>query len=81
MEVYGTSMGFNLWRLQAFKDKKLRRPWFKTLDGSEGQGIGTQDLYFWGDARKQGYRGAVDCDVRVGHLDYTGAFGPKGKVW
>lgn len=81
VECYGTSMGFNLWRLSTFKDERLRRPWFKTLDGSEGTGIGTQDLYFWGDARKYGYRCAVDCSVLVGHYDHDGKFGPKGMVW
>ena len=71
VECYGTGMGFNLWRLSMFKDPKLRRPWFKTLNGSEGQGIGTQDLYFWGDARKHGYRCAIDCSVLVGHYDHS----------
>lgn len=70
VECVGTGMGFNLWRLSMFKDERLRRPWFKTLSGSEGQGIGTQDLYFWGDARKYGYRCAIDCAVKVGHYDY-----------
>lgn len=70
VECCGTGMGFNLFRLSTFKDEKLRRPWFKTLNGSEGQGIGTQDLHFWGDARKHGYRCAIDCSVKVGHLDY-----------
>jgi hypothetical protein len=65
VECNGTGMGFNLWRLQMFKDKKLRKPWFKTLAGKEG--VGTQDLYFWGDAKKNGYRCAVDCSVKVGH--------------
>lgn len=69
VECCGTGMGFNLWRLSMFKDEKLRRPWFKTLNGSEGQGVGTQDLYFWGDARKHGYRCAIDCSVKVGHYD------------
>jgi hypothetical protein len=69
VECCGTGMGFNLWRLAMFKDERLRRPWFKTLNGSEGQGIGTQDLYFWGDARKHGYRCAIDCSVKVGHYD------------
>jgi hypothetical protein len=69
VECCGTGMGFNLWRLSMFKDEKLRRPWFKTLNGSEGEGVGTQDLHFWGDARKHGYRCAVDCDVLVGHYD------------
>jgi hypothetical protein len=69
VECCGTGMGFNLWRLSMFKDEKLRKPWFKTLNGSEGTGIGTQDLYFWGDARKYGYRCAVDCSILVGHYD------------
>src|SRR5258707_12773264 len=63
VECYGTSMGFNLWRLKTFKDERLRKPWFKTLTGIEGQGVGTQDLAFWGDAKKYGYRCAVDCGV------------------
>ena len=70
-ECCGTGMGFNLWRLSTFKDSKLRKPWFKTLKGHEGQGIGTQDLYFWADARKYGYRCAIDCSVKVGHYDHT----------
>ncbi len=81
VECYGNSMGFHLFRLSMFKDKRLARPWFKTHDGSEGKGIGTQDLTFWSDARKHGYRCAVDCSVLVGHLDYNGSFGPKGVVW
>ena len=67
VECCGTGMGFNLFRLSMFKDEKLRRPWFKTVAGKEG--MGTQDLYFWGDARKYGYRCAIDCSVRVGHYD------------
>jgi len=69
VECCGTGMGFNLWRMSMFKDKKLRRPWFKTIAGKEG--IGTQDLYFWGDARAHGYRCAIDCAVTVGHYDST----------
>ena len=67
VECCGTGMGFNLWRLSMFKDERLRRPWFKTLAGKEG--VGTQDLFFWGDARKYGYRCAIACDVPVGHYD------------
>ena len=69
VECCGTGMGFNLWRLSMFKNEQLRKPWFKTLAGAEG--IGTQDLYFWGDARKYGYRCAIDCSVRVGHYDVS----------
>lgn len=64
VECCGTGMGFNLWKLKLFKDKKLRRPWFVT---QKKDGIATQDLYFATDARKHGYRFAVDCSVKVGH--------------
>jgi hypothetical protein len=66
VECNGTGMGFNLWRLKMFKDKKLRRPWFVT---QTKDGMATQDLYFWSDARKHGYRCAIDCGVKVGHYD------------
>jgi len=69
VECCGIGMGFALWRLETFKDSRLRKPWFKTMTGIEGTGVGTQDLYFWGDARQYGYRCAVDCNVLVGHYD------------
>jgi hypothetical protein len=74
IECCGTGMGFNLWRTSLFKNDKLRKPWFKTIAGAEG--VGTQDLYFWGDARKHGIRCAVDCDVLVGHYDSS-----TGLTW
>lgn len=67
VECNGTGMGFNLWRMNLFKDKRLRQPWFKTEAGREG--VGTQDLYFWNDAKKHGIRCAIDCNVLVGHYD------------
>lgn len=73
VECCGTGMGFNLWRMDMFRDARLRKPWFKTVAGREG--VGTQDLYFWGDARKFGYRCAIDCGVLVGHVD------SEGFVW
>lgn len=72
VECCGTGMGFNLWRLSMFKDEKLRKTWFKT---QKQDGMMTQDLYFWNDARKYGYRCAIDCSVKVGHYDLKGAFG------
>lgn len=66
VECCGTGMGFNVFRLEMFRDKKLRKPWFKTQ--TEG-GVATQDLYAWSDFRKNGYRCAVDCSVLVGHYD------------
>jgi hypothetical protein len=69
VECCGTGMGFNLFRLQMFKDQRLRKPWFVT---QKKDGVSTQDLYFWSDARKHGYRCAVDCSVKVGHIDGNG---------
>jgi hypothetical protein len=66
VECCGTGMGFNLWRLKMFKDKKLRKPWFVT---QRKDGIATQDLYAWQDFRKHGYRCAIDCSIKVGHYD------------
>ena len=66
-ECCGTGMGFNLWRIKMFKDKKIKRPFFETKASKEG--VGTQDLAFWGEARKHGYRCAIDTRVLVGHYD------------
>lgn len=66
-ECNGSSMGFHLWRMKMFKDKNIARPLFKTL-ASDG-GVGTQDLEFWGKAKKLGYRTAVDTSIKVGHWD------------
>jgi hypothetical protein len=69
-ECCGTGMGFNLWRLSMFKDERLAKPWFKTKC-SAAEGVGTQDLSFWSDARKYGYRCAIDNRVLVGHYDHN----------
>lgn len=78
VECCGTGMGFNLWRLSMFKDKRLRHPWFKT---ETKNGIGTQDLYAWSDFRKHGYKCAIDCSVKVGHYDLLGNFGSADTMW
>jgi len=75
VECYGTGMGFNLWRISMFKDPKIAKPWFRTKASAE-DGVGTQDLAFWGEARKYGYRCAIDCGVLVGHIDNA-----SGIVW
>jgi hypothetical protein len=74
-ECCGIGMGFALWRMSMFKDERLRKPWFKTV-ASLQEGVGTQDLYFCGDARKHGYRFAVDTNVKVGHYDAS-----TGRIW
>ncbi|MGH7274109.1 MAG: hypothetical protein ACREIQ_06625, partial [Nitrospiria bacterium] len=68
VECCGVAMGFTLFRISMFKDARLRKPWFLTQ--KEG-GIATQDLYFWGDARKFGYRCGIDCSVKVGHYEHA----------
>ena len=68
VECCGTGMGFNIFRLSMFKDPQLRKPWFVT---QKKDGVATQDLYFWADARKYGYRCAISCDCRVGHYDLS----------
>jgi len=78
VECCGTGMGFNLWRLAMFKDARLRKPWFVT---QKAGGVSTQDLYFWSDARKYGYRCAIDCSIKVGHYDMNGDFGPPDMMW
>lgn len=79
MECYGTSMGFNLWRMSMFKDERISRPLFETK--ASIQGVGTQDLAFWAKARPLGYRCAVATDVLVGHHDLEGTFGPPDTMW
>jgi hypothetical protein len=73
VECCATGMGFNLFRLQMFKDERLRRPWFVTQTKN---GCATQDIYFYTDARKYGYRCAIDCSVKVGHYDF-----PTDTMW
>ena len=68
VECCGTGMGFNIFRTDIFRDDRLRKPWFKTT-ASQQEGCFTQDLYFWSDARKYGYRCAVDCNILIGHYD------------
>lgn len=68
VECCAIGMGFTLWRLSMFKDGRLRRPWFQT----QQQPMMSQDLFFWDDAREKGYRCAVDCGVKVGHMDING---------
>jgi hypothetical protein len=74
-ECYGLGMGFCLWQLQKLKDPKLPNPLFRTK-ASAAEGVGTQDLTFWSEARKHGHRCAVDTRVKVGHYDLA-----RDLVW
>lgn len=66
----GLGMGFTLFKLDMFR--KVPKPWFKTLQEmvpGEGMRAATQDLYFFQEAAKHGFRFACDTRVRVGHWD------------
>jgi hypothetical protein len=70
MPVCGIAMGCALWRMDLFRE--FAAPWFVTV-ADVVPGIGaqcfTQDLNFCQRAVTQGKRFAVDCRVKVGHLD------------
>ncbi len=70
----GLGMGFNLFKIEIFKNPNLPRPFFKTLNefvpGQGARGY-TQDLYFYENAGKLGYKFACDTRIKVGHYDAT----------
>jgi len=75
----GLGMGFNLFKLDMFKDPNIPKPWFKTVqEVIPGQGARayTQDLYFYENAAKAGYKFACDNRVLVGHYDIN-----EDKMW
>ena len=72
-ECNGLGMGFDLFKLDMFKDPDIPKPWFKTVQEAipgGGARAYTQDLYFYENAAKAGYIFACDCRVKVGHYDY-----------
>ena len=82
VECCGTGMGANLWRMSMFRDMREKMkpaPLFETKFSEAG--AGTQDLSFWTEARKYGYRCAVDNDCLVGHYDHEGKYGPAEFTW
>lgn len=75
----GLGMGFNLFKLDIFKDPNIPKPWFKTVQEivpGQGARAYTQDLYFYENAAKAGYKFACDNRVLVGHYDYV-----NDKMW
>lgn len=68
----GLGMGFNLFKMDIFRDERFIRPWFKTQqEWIPGQGFRgfSQDLYFYDQAGGLGYKFACDTRVLVGHYD------------
>jgi len=71
----GLGMGFNLWKISSFRGKlkEMPKPYFRTVQ-EVGKGF-TQDLFFFNEAAKYGFKCACDTRVKVGHL------GDDGMVW
>lgn len=73
-ECNGLGMGLTLFRISMFKElrKKGVTTFFKTVQNYQhgvGASVGTQDLFFFQLAAKEGYRFASDNRCLVGHLD------------
>lgn len=69
----GLGMGFTLFTMDLFRDSRVEKPWFRTLqefDPASGARGYTQDLYFFEKIRKLGYKVACDTRVRVGHYSF-----------
>lgn len=78
-ECCGLGMGFTLFKISIFRDPKVPRPFFKTIQEYQpGQGIRayTQDLYFFENIHSLGYKVACDTRVKVGHYDME-----SDKIW
>src|SRR3990167_5030961 len=74
VECNGSGMGFTLYKMDIFKDSRIEKPWFKTVNDmgtndKPGVRMYTQDLYCFEKLRKLGYRVAVDTRIKIGHLD------------
>jgi hypothetical protein len=59
----GLGMGFTLFRLSMFRDRRWKRPWFETRPQC------SSDITFFKQARQLGFRVACDTRVQVGHYD------------
>jgi hypothetical protein len=73
-ECNGLGMGFTLFKMEMFKDGKITKPLFETLqryDPGKGVSCFTQDLAFFEKARAVGYRFACHAGVLVGHYDLS----------
>lgn len=71
----GLGMGFTLFKMDIFKNKDLPKPIFETrqvYEPGKGSQCYTQDLKFFENAGKLGYKFACDSRVRVGHYDLAG---------
>jgi len=80
-QVNALGMGFNLYKLDMFRD--IEEPWFKTvaeydpiMNGTGNGAAMTQDFYFYRKAMEKGYKFACDTNILVGHYDSK-----NDKMW
>jgi len=68
----GAGMGFGLWSVKSLREKlkDMPKPWFRTVQEKGTQF--TQDLWFFNEAAKYGFKMAVDTRCLVGHMDSNG---------
>lgn len=75
----GLGMGFTLFKMDMFKNTAMPKPFFQTVQKyTPGGGVAayTQDLKFFEEAGKLGYKFACDSRVKVGHYDIN-----EDKMW
>lgn len=75
----GLGMGFTLFRIKMLQDPQLEWPLFKTVQEytpGRGTNLGTQDLFFFEQASRLGYKFASDNRVLVGHYDEK-----EDRIW
>lgn len=75
----GLGMGANLYKLDIFKNPALPKPFFETVQKYE-PGVGaqayTQDLKFYENAGRLGYKFGCTTKTQVGHMDLE-----TGIIW
>lgn len=74
VECNGSGMGFTLFKMDIFRDPRLKKPFFETISDhgtTEKPGIRqyTQDLQGMERIRELGYKIAIDTRIKIGHLD------------
>jgi len=78
-ECNGLGMGANVFRIGMFKNPNLKRPFFQTVQ-KYTPGIGaeayTQDLKFFENAGKLGYKFGCTTKTLTGHMDLA-----TGRIW
>lgn len=75
--VHGIGMGFALWKMSIFKDKRLPKPLFKTVQEvipNKGVQMFSQDLYACQKLRELQYKICVDSRIKIGHYDFENNF-------